>query len=87
MLDGFSLSLTNAICYTARMKRPGAVGPYMTAGEVAQYLKIRQKAIYDLVREGKIPAFKLGADYRFIKSAIDEWVSNQQSRKSRRRPA
>jgi excisionase family DNA binding protein len=41
----------------------------MTAVEVAQHLKIHPARVYKLAREGHVPAFKVGADFRFFKEA------------------
>ena len=59
------------------------VSPYMTVKEVARYLKISTTSVYRLIHEGKIPAFKIGSDHRFIRSAIDEWIASQTLPKSR----
>jgi excisionase family DNA binding protein len=44
----------------------------MTAVEVAQHLKIHPNRVYKLARNGQIPAFKIGADYRFYGDAIEK---------------
>jgi excisionase family DNA binding protein len=46
----------------------------MTIKEVASYLKMTEKTIYRLAKERKIPAFKIGGNWRFKKQAIDEWI-------------
>jgi len=46
----------------------------MTIREVASYLKMTEKTIYKLAKERKIPAFKVGGNWRFKKEAIDEWI-------------
>jgi excisionase family DNA binding protein len=45
----------------------------MTLEEVAAYLKVRPQTIYTWAQEKKIPAAKLGKEWRFKKSIIDEW--------------
>jgi excisionase family DNA binding protein len=44
----------------------------MTAVEVAQRLKIHPNRVYKLARNGQIPAFRIGADYRFYRDAIEK---------------
>jgi excisionase family DNA binding protein len=44
--------------------------------ELADYLKIPKSTLYKLVREGKIPAQKVGRHWRFHKSAIVKWLGN-----------
>ena len=46
----------------------------MTLEEVAQYLKLKPQTIYTWAQEKKIPAAKLGKEWRFRKSIIDEWI-------------
>jgi PTS system nitrogen regulatory IIA component len=45
----------------------------MTIEEVAKYLKLKPQTIYTWVQDGKIPAAKLGKEWRFKKSIIDRW--------------
>ena len=51
----------------------------MNIEEVAQYLKMSERAIYDWVKTGKIPAFKLGNTWRFKKSEIDGWMESNRT--------
>jgi len=46
----------------------------MTAKEVAQYLNIHPLTVHKYAREGKIPAFKIGTDWRFHKKYIERWI-------------
>ena len=48
----------------------------MTLEEVAAYLKLKPQTIYTWAQEKKIPAAKLGKEWRFKKSIIDEWFIN-----------
>ena len=45
----------------------------MTLEEVAEYLKLKPQTIYTWAQEKNIPAAKLGKEWRFRKSIIDEW--------------
>ncbi len=45
----------------------------MTLEEVAAYLRLKPQTIYTWAQEKKIPAAKLGKEWRFRKSLIDEW--------------
>jgi len=53
----------------------------MTIRELAIYLKMAEKTLYRLSSEGKIPAFKVGAAWRYRKSQIDDWILQQQNGK------
>jgi excisionase family DNA binding protein len=49
----------------------------MTVAEVAEYLKVHRATIYRMARKGKIPAFKIGDDWRFDKDAIEKWMNDR----------
>ncbi len=46
----------------------------LTLEELSAYLKIPRSTIYKLVRGGKIPAHKIGRQWRFNRAAIDRWL-------------
>lgn len=45
----------------------------MTIEEVAEYLKLKPQTIYTWAQTGKIPAAKLGKEWRFSKRILEEW--------------
>ncbi len=53
----------------------------MTLEEVAAYLKLKPQTIYTWAQEKKIPAVKLGKEWRFRRSIIDEWMLLQMDEK------
>jgi len=48
-----------------------------TVEELATYLKLHAYTIRRLARNGKIPSFKAGGQWRFDKSEIIEWREQQ----------
>jgi excisionase family DNA binding protein len=46
----------------------------LTTEQVARYLKVDKFTIYRLVTQKKIPAFKLGNQWRFKRAMIDVWL-------------
>lgn len=50
---------------------------WLTVKDVAEYLQLSADQIYRLAQQGKIPAFKVGARWRFKREKIDEWVEKQ----------
>lgn len=58
----------------------------MSLAEVSEYLGVSERTIYIWAREGKIPAFKLGAAWRFRQSDVDEWLENHRSGEGARGP-
>ena len=49
-----------------------------TVQELAQYLRMKPVTIYKHAKAGKLPCFKVGANWRFKKSTIDRWISEQE---------
>lgn len=43
----------------------------MTVPEVAQLLRVTRQTIYNMVKNGKIPHFRVGAKVRFNRSDIE----------------
>ena len=50
----------------------------MNVKEVAEYLNCSQSSIRNLVRDKKIPVFKINSKLNFNKEAIDNWVHSQE---------
>ena len=46
----------------------------MTTREVADYLRIKERKVYDLVRQGNIPCSRRAGKWLFPKALIDRWV-------------
>ena len=49
----------------------------LTVTELAEYLRVCLSTIYRLLKTRKLPAFKMGSDYRFNLKQIDEWRLRQ----------
>lgn len=57
----------------------------LTVIQIAKYLRVDKFTIYRLVSEKKIPAFKVGNQWRFKKRLVDAWLvknSNMNTRDS-----
>jgi excisionase family DNA binding protein len=50
---------------------------FLTTKEVAQYLRVDQYTIYRLVSQKKIPAFKIGNQWRFKRSILERWLKTK----------
>ena len=50
------------------------MGDMMNTREVAAYLRIKERKVYDLVKTGKIPCTRVTGKWLFPKSVIDLWV-------------
>ncbi|MCA6072377.1 MAG: helix-turn-helix domain-containing protein [Endomicrobium sp.] len=49
----------------------------MDIKELSEYLGIGKSKIYSLIRMKKIPASKIGRQYRFSKDIVDGWLSDK----------
>jgi excisionase family DNA binding protein len=50
---------------------------FLTIKEVARYLRVNQYTVYRLVSQKKLPAVKIGSQWRFKRSLLEEWLKNQ----------
>ena len=55
-----------------------------TLKEAAEYLSVHRDTLRRRAKNGSIPAFKIGKDWRFYKTSIDQWIREmeQQQRQS-----
>lgn len=51
----------------------------LTTKEVAEYLHIHPLTVHRYARAGRIPAFKIGTDWRFHKKHIEQWIKQKVS--------
>lgn len=54
-----------------------AANEILTIDEVARYLRLTPQTIYKWAQEKRIPAVKLGKEWRFRRSVIDKWFDDQ----------
>jgi excisionase family DNA binding protein len=55
----------------------------LSAEQVASYLKVDKFTVYRLVTQKKIPAFKVGNQWRFKKKLLDEWLQKNSNLSSK----
>jgi excisionase family DNA binding protein len=60
---------------------------FLTTEEVLEYLQVNLRTVYRLIKAGKIPAVRVGRQWRFRKRDIDAWLDSQRPRGSGSRPA
>lgn len=51
----------------------------LTIEEVANYLRVSDRTVYDWAQKGEIPAGKIGTVWRFKKSEVERWVNERLS--------
>ena len=52
---------------------------FLTTEEVLEYLQVNLRTVYRLIKAGKIPAVRVGRQWRFRKRDIDAWLHSQRS--------
>jgi excisionase family DNA binding protein len=60
---------------------------FLTTEEVLEYLQVNLRTVYRLIKAGKIPAVRVGRQWRFRKRDIDAWLESQRPRNLRPAPA
>ena len=49
----------------------------LTVREVCELLRIHPTTVYKLVRQGKIPSFRIGSYWRFRTDLIERWMAEK----------
>ena len=63
----------------ASMKHDGPEKTYLTVEEVAKRFGINVTTVYRLVQKGKLPAFKVGNQWRVGEARLKEWIADHES--------
>ena len=71
------------------MKKPGTMidETFLTTEEVLEYLQVNLRTVYRLIKAGKIPAVRVGRQWRFRKRDIDAWLDIQRGPRTARAAA
>ena len=48
----------------------------LTIKELAKYLSVTERTIYNLLERGQLPGFKVGGTWRFKREDIDKWIED-----------
>src|SRR5687767_15544905 len=60
---------------------------FLTTEEVLEYLQVNLRTVYRLIKAGKIPAVRVGRQWRFRKRDIDTWLDTQRTQSAGAAPA
>ena len=52
---------------------------FLTTEDVLGYLKVTPRTIYRLIRIGELPAVRIGRQWRFRRTDLDEWLDRQRA--------
>ena len=59
------------------MKPMASDREFLTAREVGNLLRVHPTTVYKLVRQGKIPSFRIGSYWRFRTDLIERWMAEK----------
>ncbi len=59
----------------------------MTLEEVAAYLRVSERTVYDWAQKGIIPGGKLGTAWRFRRGDLERWIDERMGRSSNAAPS
>jgi excisionase family DNA binding protein len=62
---------------SGRKSFSGEVPEVMDIKALAQYLGMGRSKIYGLIRQKKVPASRIGRQYRFSKPLVDAWLKER----------
>jgi excisionase family DNA binding protein len=63
-----------------RMAQPSQSDQIFTIKELSEHLRVHPTTIYRLLRQGHLPGFRVGSNWRFSRTAIEEWERDQAGR-------
>ncbi len=63
------------------MQPDGAIhmGDLMTLAEVAAYLRLSKDTVYRMASGGKLPASKVGSQWRFRRDDVEQWLETHRN--------
>src|SRR5436190_872293 len=50
---------------------------FLTTEEVLEYLQVNLRTVYRLIKAGRIPAVRVGRQWRYRKGDLDTWLDSQ----------
>ena len=90
--DGGSLARNSRTARRAVVNRQKGGSSHMpsddeilTVKELCDLLRLHPTTVYKLVRQGKIPRFRVGNEWRFRRDAIERWTVEQSMNAQRMR--
>jgi len=49
----------------------------MTLAEASSFLRVSERTLWERARNGEVPSFRLGVQYRFLVSQLEAWAIAQ----------
>jgi len=58
---------------------------WLTIDQIADYLQVSKEKIYKLCQRGRMPASKVGGQWRFKLKTVDQWAEGLSNQKIKNR--
>ena len=65
---------------TQSMAQAAQSDQIFTIKELSEHLRVHPTTIYRLLRQGRLPGFRVGSNWRFSREAIEQWERDQAGR-------
>ena len=49
----------------------------LTVKEVSELLQISEGTVYKMIKEGRIPCFQIGSEWRFLRHRLVRWMAEK----------
>jgi excisionase family DNA binding protein len=59
------------------MRAPFTEARLLTVNEVADLLRVSRMTVYRLIKEGQMPALRVGRSYRLREDDVDDYLSSR----------
>jgi excisionase family DNA binding protein len=56
-----------------------SLAAFLTTEEVLGCLKVNPRTIYRLIKSGDLPAVRVGRQWRFRRSDLNDWIERQRA--------
>jgi excisionase family DNA binding protein len=80
MKKGAPQKATSAGKSTQSMAQIAPSDQIFTIKELSEHLRVHPTTIYRLLRQGRLPGFRVGSNWRFSREAIEQWEREQAGR-------
>jgi excisionase family DNA binding protein len=67
---------------TPSMAQAAESDQIFTIKELSEHLRVHPTTIYRLLRQGRLPGFRVGSNWRFSREAIEQWERDQAGREA-----
>jgi excisionase family DNA binding protein len=80
MKKGMPQKATSAGTVAQTMAQVAPTDQIFTIKELSEHLRVHPTTIYRLLRQGQLPGFRVGSNWRFSREAIEQWEREQAGR-------